>query len=413
MTLLRHGVRAYTTAARGFALPKNVYGTLWALLQADRVAAATTLLHALPQAHPIPHELWSAYVSRVCLSASHLGAIMTYHRLIDPIPTDPREEPVVTAPLNSRVPFLLSGETLVSLATVFARHRDPARVDGLLDYFKRYYSYSGHRAVFKQLLIVSVEARAVAGDFDGAISQMVRLLSYLRSKHEDWSSLGQVAQKVAFETFKARRESIQKGSGLDESDQVVNPEDIGEDSWPLYLPITPRNSLRTSKGTLPVLNGTVEVSDCPSLVAMLTEHLEKQIEAPSFLSETSALVERTHIGLLPFMVAAIAPQSPQMAESMVRLVAQRHKKSPVVKKAFDAMARAVPESAIPQVHRFYKEIYPSANDRHLVVAIVGRLLQSESREALDKFLEGHRSPVTVPKHWTTAWDALPEKLVPQ
>lgn len=243
---------------------------IYNLLQLKNIQATTTLLHFLESKFKLSNQLWSYYVSQVIEGSNHLGAIMIYHHLIDNY--EMYNDASTYSTTNPKVPFLLTPAVLELLSTIFANSKDHIRVDGVLEYFKRFYSYIAHKSSYKCLLIYSVEVYSMRGNTEKALISFKKLALSLRGHREDinWHHQNHF-QNMSVSTNRVWRNKNIKDNNKGKfapNQELKTSLDVKLETWALesgvelYNPIVEKN-VYTSPNThpLPLLSGSLKTTD--------------------------------------------------------------------------------------------------------------------------------------------------------
>ncbi|CUM65700.1 uncharacterized protein PRCAT00003348001 [Priceomyces carsonii] len=264
------------------------------LIQEERLTEMSTLLHLLfkeSSQFVLCNELWSLYLSKVCELGHHLGATICYHELVDNYKSYYDEITSSYIYSNSRIPFLLSTEVLETLAIIFVQNKDPKRIDGLLEYFKRFFSYSSHSQTYKALKIALVEAYSYEGNTMKALHAF-KELCYCFKRHRNFSD-GRLSLNTlkasAFNNFRERRECIKNNiisqsastnfvTDTDKEEKLI----VSESQVTLFDPMCQRNvhSLR-KKLHVPVIAGLIELNDLPYFREIIYQNVKQLMETPN------------------------------------------------------------------------------------------------------------------------------------
>lgn len=353
---LRWGRRYSLALSLPLWMPTNVPGALRHLLEEDRLSAATALLHGVDGTHRLPDQLLLLYLSKVCSHGHHLGSIMVYHQLISPT-----SHPLsLTAPYPSSIPFLINPQSLIHLATIFANHGDYERVNGLMIYFKRYYSYVFQRDCHKQLRILLVEALAKANLVDRAVASMNTLLKYHQASAAGGVRLNRWIHTVGAQGVRNRRALIQEGSELDElDDDIVRADSLGEESWPLHLPIYSYNVYQVVGVSTPLIHGRLEVADFPQFIGMLAKYLADSPEASNphqLVTKMLGMVEGAHPSFVNYVIAAVAPSHPSEAFQLIRRLYLRDRT--LLPPTMTTLATNMPLEYLDQITELWRSAAP-------------------------------------------------------
>lgn len=292
---------------------------LFNLIECENLGASTTLLHILYDRVPdfkLSNELWSFYVSKVCELGYYLGSCLVYHELIDNHKAYSENISGVYHQ-NSHVPFLVNNFTLEKLAIIFQHNKDPIRVKGLLDYFKRFYSYAGHSDTYKSLRISLVEAHSNEGNLGEALKQF-RTLVFILKGHRNYQTNEKNTHRIsAFNHFRWRRDNI-KNNDNDSKSEVAESEKTGLDiqeemtasisNTTLFRPDEERN-VYTYPGTsyAPVVDGSIEKNDMPYLHSLVKSNVQHLMEnsGPERLDSLINSITSCHFSLHTFINSSL------------------------------------------------------------------------------------------------------------
>lgn len=286
------------------------------LIKAENISAATTLLHILLDKIPsfnLSNELWSYYISKTCELGHYLGSCLIYHELIDNHQTR-SEEPAGINFQNSYIPFLIANSFLEKLGLIFLNNRDPLRINGILNYLKRFYSYSGHADTYKSLKCSLVEAYSNEGNLGEALKHF-RTLAFIFKGHRNYTKNESISapKMSAFNHFRWRRDNI-KNNNYDSisqiPDEIKTSLDFQEEAsskelnMKLFRPDEERN-VYTYPGHshIPVVDGSLRLSDLPyfrSLINSNIQHLMKN-SGPERLDSLMNYISGCHFMLHIFI----------------------------------------------------------------------------------------------------------------
>ena len=289
---------------------------IFKLIEAENISAATTLLHILLDNIPyfnLSNELWSYYISKTCELGHYLGSCLIYHELIDNHKIR-SEEPTGINFQNSYIPFLIANSFLEKLGLIFLNNRDPMRINGLLNYFKRFYSYSGHADTYKSLRCSLVEAYSNQGNLGEALKHF-RTLAFIYKGHRNHKKNENIStpKMSAFSHFRWRRDNVKNNNYdfLSEiPDEIKTSLDFQEEAsskelnMKLFRPDEERN-VYTYPGHsyTPVVDGSLRLSDLPyfrSLINSNIQHLMKN-SGPERLDSLMDYISGCHFMLHTFI----------------------------------------------------------------------------------------------------------------
>lgn len=161
--------------------PQLVESFIFQSLQNDHISAAVSVIHLLrlknPESFTFSTQLWSLLASKAIEYCNHAAATLVLHEVIDPYQNHSNDSPPVPY-----FPFLLMPEILPLLAVVFVRHKNPQAIESIKAYFKQFFSYLGHRHVYKAITIAHIEALAHSGRFKDSLVPY-KLLAWLHRGH--------------------------------------------------------------------------------------------------------------------------------------------------------------------------------------------------------------------------------------
>ncbi|KAG2733426.1 hypothetical protein G9P44_002951 [Scheffersomyces stipitis] len=289
------------------------------LLQTNNIPAVTSLLHVLfdrDSQFTLSNEIWSLYTSKVVENADYLGAISIYHHLIDNIDLYLESESGHVSE-NDNVQFLITPHLLEQMATLFVHSGDASRVKGLLQYFKRFYSYSSHRNTYRNLKVAVVEAFSEAENLSCALLAFRELALLFRGHYNprDWEQAHGVSKLAAYTNYVWRRNNI-----MNNTNQAPKPDVDQEQSWnpdqilpetheneQIYNPSYERNVYSGPNiPHLPLLNGSLSISDLPQFYQLVKSSVvdAMQSENKNFAS-LMHLMTSGHFMVHSFVVQAL------------------------------------------------------------------------------------------------------------
>lgn len=289
---------------------------IYNLVKAENLSAATTLLHILFDKVPdfkLGNELWSYYISKTCELGHYLGSCLVYHEIIDNHQTRSEEYSGINFQ-NSHIPFLVANSCLETLGLIYLNNRDPERIKGLLNYHKRFYSYSGHADTYKSLKCSLVEAYSNDGNLGEALKHF-RSLAFIFKGHKNYKKDDSIStpKMSAFSHFRWRRDNI-KNNNYDSAshipDEIKTSLDVQEEASSkemnikLFRPDEERN-VYTYPGHSysPVVDGLLKISDLPyfrSLIKSNIDHLMKN-SGPERLDSLMDYITGCHFMLHTFI----------------------------------------------------------------------------------------------------------------
>ncbi|RLV91181.1 hypothetical protein JA1_004075 [Spathaspora sp. JA1] len=310
------------------------------LLCNNQVMATVTLLHKLfdNAKFQLSNELWSMLVSKTCETSSHFGAIFIYHNLINNYKfyTD---EPTTYVRENNLIPFLVTVETIEALAIIFTNNKDVSRLEGMFEYYRRFYSFAYNKKAFKSLMILLIEVYSEVG-LAPALAKFNQLSAAHDYKPSERSSNSTssgasnsptttsqkslaIARKVN-DNARIRFLNIMNNehvyTTLEEVDTIDNslktPLDIHQELVAklnnvveLYNPMIQRNLYSRDYGhtkTPQLLNGSICLSDLPNFRALISNHVQILLqESSNIVSELVSMCKATHVNICMFIIASL------------------------------------------------------------------------------------------------------------
>lgn len=294
------------------------------LLSQGLLNSTTTLLHICFKRHKgftLSNEMWSFFASRVCELGHYLGSCLIYHELIDNHSRSEEDYPgnLMNASFLD-APFLLSPYQLTYLGIVFQRHSDSLRIEGLLLYFKTYYSYLGHLETYKSLKFSLLEATSSKGNLDDALDIYQSLVKSFHGYYRTapYSEIRKSAMIASFGHFKERRDNIKHNTVQVPDDafaDIKNTIDILEENsakdfqLDLYKPFIEENIFsRPHFSSQPLISGIIKVNDLPVFTNLLKANIEKLMKS-SLKEKTGTLhqiVSNSHFSLYQYILRALS-----------------------------------------------------------------------------------------------------------
>lgn len=288
------------------------------LLQSHNITAFVTLFHLLLSRYPhfrLPNQTWSIFMSQVCTLAHYSGACMVYHELIDNHVYYSSEKYAIDR-FNPHVPFLVSCETLEALASIYVQNKDVDRIQGLLQYFKRFYSYYSHNNTYKALRICIVEASAQVNHLAQTL-KLFRDLAFAFRGHRNIRSFKkqkEISAITSFAQFRARREAIRENISHD----ISLPEDFktefenDEDTICREMDIVPftaseERNIHSFTERNSLIDGKILVADMPNLYELVRTQVSTVFLSGGLdrISALITLIRASHFRLNAFVIAAL------------------------------------------------------------------------------------------------------------
>ena len=286
---------------------------IYNLLLSNNLKATTTLLHQLLHENKefqMSNELWALYMDKVCYMGDYLGATLIYHELVDNVKF--YEETSYLVQTNNLIPFLINESTLVALAGIFRNNKDASRVGGIIQYFRRFYSFLRSQYIYKSLLILQIESYAELGDLE----QCLKLFTAFGFNHNQSDVKRNRNVQAGWENIHKRHEAIQTNENPllykdSKYDLDIHQNLLAEIcNTELFNPIIHRNVYSSSKtGHNPVINGSISVNDLPTLETLITEKV-----ATMEMRELLHLTKMSHQSINLFIVVGLCNvNKPHMA----------------------------------------------------------------------------------------------------
>lgn len=253
---------------------------IYNLLVSNNLKAATVLLHKLRAENKefqLSNELWSYYMDIVCRNSDYLGAMLVFHELIDNI--EFYDEITYLVQQNNMLPFLVNTKTLECLAEIFKNNNDPSRVEGILQYFRRFYSFHQYQYTYKTILISIVECYANMKD----LSKCLKSFTNLSFAFNQTNIQGKKVISAIKENIQIRNENIQNNLNsityynsnynLDIHQNLLS--NICQTN--LFNPCMHRNVYSSNKfnGPIPLINGSLYIDDLPNFEKLITNEISK------------------------------------------------------------------------------------------------------------------------------------------
>lgn len=293
---------------------------IYDLVKDENISAATTLLHIVFEKTPsfiLSNELWSLYISKTCELGHYLGSCLIYHELIDNYEEHSKEKSGINYQ-NNHIPFLVANTCLERLALIFQHNSDPMRINGLLNYFKRFYSYAGHSETYKSLKCSLVEAYSNKGNLGAALEQF-RNLAFILKGHRNYSKKDNTAipKMSAFNHFRWRRDNIKSNNydtNFDAPDNMKTNLDFVEEEtaqlkhMKLFRPNEERN-VYTFPGHsyTPIVDGSIKINDLPYFHALLRANIKHLMSnsGPERIDSLTNYISDCHFMLHIFINACL------------------------------------------------------------------------------------------------------------
>ncbi|KAI5950175.1 hypothetical protein KGF54_005323 [Candida jiufengensis] len=175
-------IYSYVIENHSYLNQESLIAFTYNLLQ-QNIQAAISIQHILLQNpnYQIPNEIWSIIINKVLLENYYIGAMFIYHELIDNVKF--YEELSYGVQDNDQIPFLVDCNTLIALGIIFKNNKDSKRIEGLMRYFRRFYSFLHHLDTYRSLLVLEVETYSLAQDLENSLRSF-KNLSYASNTSE-------------------------------------------------------------------------------------------------------------------------------------------------------------------------------------------------------------------------------------
>lgn len=256
------------------------------LIKKGYLTAASSMLHVLFAKQPefvLSHETWTILLTKVCEQSHYEGAKLIFHEIIDNFRY--YDEKLYTTFLdNNMIPFLIQPTYLEKLATIFSTRGDIMTVRGLLEYFKRFYSYVSYWWVYKTILISMVECYSKEGSFQDAM-EWFNVLTFRCNDKQSLSGHSQellkyrtkLNAKVTRNNIRDNRklEGFQFPNDIQSSNFLDQQISASKKSLSLFYPHTTSN-LYTAVGRneIKIFQDAFEVDDLPQFQSLITTRLQ-------------------------------------------------------------------------------------------------------------------------------------------
>lgn len=289
------------------------------LIQKGYLTAATSMLHVLFAKQPefvLSHEAWSILLTKVSEQSHYEGAKLIFHEIIDNFRYYD-ENHYTTFLDNNMIPFLIQPTYLENLAALFGTHGDTMTVRGLLEYFKRFYSYVAYWWVYKTILINMVECYSKEGSFQDAMEWF----NVLAFRCNDKQSLSEHSQELlkyrAKLNAKVTRDNIRDNRKLE---GLHFPEDIqssnfldqqisaSKESLSLFYPhITSNLYTVAGRNEIRIFQDAFEADDLPQFQTLITSRLQalKDQSKTDLQSSIESISYKQHYILQRFLVISL------------------------------------------------------------------------------------------------------------
>lgn len=267
------------------------------------------IFHSYPE-FVISNELWSIYMSTVCEQMSLEGAKLVYHHVVDNYQIyekrdlqieslqieslqieDPQKQTQIQSqsqpqsqieslqtqlPTQTFYPFLITPQSLEKLASIFLIHNKPGYIDGLIQYFKKFYSINGHKDTYRSLLISSIEAYSKKCHTQNAMARFTTLSNHYKYSRDDIN-----VQTMLHETVEWRWNNM-----------------INHNNFPNHKNLFDHKNLFVA--SIPVFKKNIPINELPMFCKLLNRILRQRITTKPlhFLH----WINSTHFNLTRFLV---------------------------------------------------------------------------------------------------------------
>lgn len=285
---------------------------LMRLLAEDNLNAVVSLVHVVKNAnnkhYMLSNQFWSVLASNATALAHHAACSLVYHEIINPYEVYFRNGTATAE--NELIPFLLLPSTISQLAIVLAQHGNVAAIEGLRAYFRRFYSYFGHRSTYETLTLARVEAWAASGDLSASLDAFVDLCLKYRghTKYRDPKDIAHSLKYLSYQGFKERKRNIINNIGIGHtSTGRAHKRELKPKGIRLFQPNIQYNIYhRDGMPHWAILDGCVRVADLPVFHELLKETTQKLVsERYSVVDRLLALISRYHHSLHKFVVVGL------------------------------------------------------------------------------------------------------------
>ncbi|OBA23901.1 hypothetical protein METBIDRAFT_36067 [Metschnikowia bicuspidata var. bicuspidata NRRL YB-4993] len=285
-------------------LPELVETYLLSLMRSDNMNAVVSLVHILLHSnfkhYRFSNQFWSLLTSKSASLGHHGAASLAYHEIINPFVNFSGDGPISEE--NEHILFLLLPTTIESLAIVFAQNGNHVAVEGLRQYFKRFYSNFGHRDVYQTLYITKVEFLAAAGLFSEALNAFTALAIKYKGHigYRDPKDLVYSLKYASHMHYKKRKMNIAQNIShivQEDSDKFNNS----------FCPDIKFNDYTFERSLYwAILDGVLSVQDLPKFKSLLSKKLkELMARHDSVVDRLLAFIFNNHSSMGKFVIACL------------------------------------------------------------------------------------------------------------
>ncbi|KAI3406451.2 hypothetical protein KGF56_000582 [Candida oxycetoniae] len=374
------------------------------LLESKNLKAALSLQHFLLEnnnSYQIPNQLWSIITDHVCKQADYLGAMFIYHELLDNHQF--YEEITYGVQENNLVPFLINCSLLSQLAIVFANNEDSARLEGILRYFRRFYSFAAHSDIYQTILILLVETYSKSGNLEKALLAFKNLafatresskrntnrIKETQEKNISWrdENIQNNQYKVEFEsthTLDVHQKLLCQISQTEKYDPIIqrNVYSTSSSSLPSNATTTTATATATTTATTsitkssnnPLISISLVNTDLPNFTNLLVEYFQANNQQYNNIHTLINFTLNSHVAISIYIVSALCQMSnPRLAFTFIKTLRNNTTKRNALRNQnfisiFDSIHR---ESKAD--YEFAQEVfnyYKNANKGHINIQVL-------------------------------------------
>lgn len=286
---------------------------LFRLVESENLNAATALTHIVlasdAETYRLSNQFWSLLASKACELSHHQSASLVYHEIVDPYVAYKRT--TLASQENEFIPFLLLPTALAQLAVLFLHSGNPQAVDGICGYFKRFFSYFGHRDVYQTLCLAKVESYSAAGDMKNALAAYVALAHNYRLHSAHVSTGDQVHQLkwASARNYQERRKNIKENVSTVVTPKLDHLQELtaADEDLNLFQPRIEYNRYThdTTRRYFAIFDGYLRVADLPYFYDLLRENIGELMHQPNSIERLSSFSADYHHSMHRFVVAGL------------------------------------------------------------------------------------------------------------
>ncbi|GEQ66557.1 hypothetical protein JCM33374_g220 [Metschnikowia sp. JCM 33374] len=279
---------------------------LFSLLSSDNLNAVVSLVHILfssdSKHYKLSNQFWSLITSKAGSLAHHGAASLVYHEIINPfINFFDRDE---ISEENEEIPFLISPSSIENLAIVFAHNGNHVAIEGLRQYFKRFYSNFGHRDVYHTLYITKVESLANAGLFLKALDTFISLAIKYRGnlRDRDPKDSSHSLKYASYTNYRKRWVNISRNTYIEDNGIL----DAGN-SEKSFRPIVKFNDYTIESGPYwAIFDGFLDVTELPTFRRLLCDQIQELASrSGSVVDLLLAFIAKNHHSMSKFVIVCL------------------------------------------------------------------------------------------------------------